>query len=88
MNIQTRKRFFRDLATIRDLDVFDEIELAFDTAHQAERVTDIPGFKMLVHHPGKGRIRVQGYRIGLEVNGDTLVFCCVLPRDTIYTQFP
>jgi mRNA-degrading endonuclease RelE of RelBE toxin-antitoxin system len=88
MIVKTRKRFFQDLENIRSLDVFDEIEAAFDAAHQAESLSEIPGFKRLVHHPNWGRIRVEGYRIGVEINGDTEIFCCVLPRDVVYSQFP
>lgn len=65
MNVRTRKRFFADLGKIRDLDVLDEIEVAFDEAHRAGSMEEVPGFKFLVHHPGRGahpRIRLPDWR--------------------------
>lgn len=88
MKVNVKKRFLQDLEKIRSLDVFDEIEAAFDAAYQAEDFSQIPGFKRLIHHPNWGRIRVEGYRIGVEISGDTVLFCCVLPRDVVYSQFP
>jgi len=34
------------------------------------------------------RLRIGQYRIGIEWNGDTIIFCRVLHRKNIYKYFP
>lgn len=88
MTTQASKRFFRDLSKLNSLEVLDDAEFIFDLAHTVTKPEDIPGFKWLMGYDGNGRIAIGTYRIGVEVQTDTIIFRCVMYRSVVYKFFP
>ena len=88
MIVKYRKAFFNDVEKIKNLKLIEEIEFITEVANQCSTPDEIPGFKMLRQYPGKARIEVKPYRIGVEVLGDTIIFKRVLLRSYFYHQFP
>jgi len=88
MTPQITKRFRTDLARLKSPDTVDTVEFLFNHVKTCNRPEEIPGFKWLTGFPGLGRISVGNYRIGLEVSGEAVKFCCVLHRSVIYSRFP
>ncbi|HSM82462.1 MAG TPA: type II toxin-antitoxin system RelE/ParE family toxin [Nodosilinea sp.] len=54
----------------------------------ATDLTTLPNIKALVGATNRYRIRVGNYRIGLELNGETLEIMRVLHRRDFYRYFP
>jgi mRNA-degrading endonuclease RelE of RelBE toxin-antitoxin system len=88
MTVKTDKRFFRDLARIRSEELLDTTEFILDLTHSTDDVESIPGFKWLTGAGGFARISVGTYRIGLRVDGNTVIFKCILHRSLVYKSFP
>jgi mRNA interferase RelE/StbE len=88
MIVKYRKSFFNDVGRIKNLKLIEEIEFITETANRCSAPVEIPGFKPLRQYPGKARIEISPYRIGIEVVGDTIIFKRVIPRSYFYLQFP
>ena len=88
MIVKYRKAFFNDVGKINNLKLIEEIEFITGVANQCSTPEEIPGFKPLRQYPGKARIEISPYRIGIEVIGDTIIFKRVIPRTFFYLQFP
>jgi len=88
MTVKADKRFFRDLSRVKTLELLDAAEFIFDLAHTTSDIERIPGFKWLTGAEGYARISVGAYRIGLRVDGQTVIFKCFLHRSVVYKDFP
>lgn len=88
MTVKASKRFFSDLSKIKSLETLDAAEFIFDLASTCEGPEDIPGFKWLTGYPKHGRISIGAYRIGVEMDTDTIIFRCVIHRSVVYRHFP
>ena len=88
MKVKYRKAFFTDVENIKDLKKIEEIELIYDLANRCKLPEEIPGYKALRQYPGKARIEIAPFRMGVEVIGNTIIFKRVLPRKIFYSQFP
>jgi mRNA interferase RelE/StbE len=88
MRVIVTDSFYNDLAHIRQKEVIDEALFYIDLCEKVKFVDQIPGYKYLRQYPGKGRIEIAPFRIGVEVIGDTIIFKRILPRAEIYNQFP
>ena len=88
MKIEFRKSFERDLRKIKDGATLQRIQAVIETVESIDSLSDVGGIKKLKAEGAYYRIRVGDYRIGLSLNGDTLVFVRLLPRKEIYRYFP
>ncbi len=88
MNVKYRKAFFTDVENIIDIKKIEGIELIYDLANRCKVPEEIPGYKALRQYPGKARIEIAPFRIGVEVIGNTIIFKRILSRKIFYSQFP
>ena len=88
MIVKYRKSFFNDVRQIAKLKHVNDIEFITELANNASGPDNIPGFKWLRQYPNMARIEIAPFRIGVEVNDDTIIFKRVLPRSVFYHQFP
>ena len=89
MKVQYRKSFLRNLKKLKGQPVYDKIcELVFTTLPEVDRLRDVTGVKAMKGYPGRYRIRIGAYRIGIEVHGDNVEVMCVLHRREFYRYFP
>ena len=88
MRIEFKDSFVRDLKRIRDNSVRDLLRVVVDSAEQAQSLQEISDVKKLKHGDRYFRIRVKEYRIGLKLDGDTLIFVRILHRKDLYRYFP
>jgi len=51
-------------------------------------ISQISGLKKIRGHKRYYRIKIGGYRIGIEIRENTIVFMRVLHRKDIYRYFP
>ncbi|HIK15244.1 MAG TPA: type II toxin-antitoxin system RelE/ParE family toxin [Leptolyngbyaceae cyanobacterium M33_DOE_097] len=89
MKVEYRKLFLKDLKRLKNQPVYQQIyDLIFIALPEAQSLQDLSGVKALVGTTNQYRIRVGDYRIGLELNKDTLEVVRVLHRREFYRYFP
>lgn len=89
MKIEYRKLFLKDLKKLKGSSAYQQIfELAFTTLPAAQSLQSLPNVKALAGYSNRYRIRVGDYRIGIELNGNTLEVMRVLHRREFYRYFP
>lgn len=89
MKVEYRKLFLKDLKKLKSQPVYSQIyDLAFTVLPEAANLQTLPNVKALVGTTNRYRIRVGDYRIGLELNGETLEIMRVLHRRDFYRYFP
>jgi mRNA interferase RelE/StbE len=89
LKVEYRKIFLKDLKKLKNQPVYQQIyDLAFTVLPAATDLTTLPNVKALVGTTNRYRIRVGNYRIGLELNGETLEIMRVLHRRDFYRYFP
>jgi mRNA-degrading endonuclease RelE of RelBE toxin-antitoxin system len=89
LKVEYRKLFLKDLKNLRNQPVYQQIyELSFNMLDSCESLQALPNLKALVGTSNRYRIRVGDYRIGLELNGDTVELMRVLHRREFYRYFP
>jgi len=89
VKIQYRKAFLKDLKKLKGQPVYNRIfRLAFTVLPEANGLKDVANVKAMKGHPGRYRIRVGDYRMGVEVHGDAVEIMRVLHRRGFYRYFP
>ena len=88
MKTAFRESFARDLKGVRDKKLFQRVKDVIDAVEKAESLNDLPHLKKIKGEKNYFRLRLGGYRIGLALENDTLVFVRVLDRKDIYRYFP
>jgi len=89
VEVRYRRRFLRDLKKLRSQPIYGRIfELAFTILPQAQTLRDVASVKAMRGYPGRYRIRVGDYRVGIEVQGGVVEVTCVLHRRDFYRYFP
>jgi len=84
MKVTFRKSFDRDLQALRsDPRLLARIREAIEAIEAAPTLQYVPGLQKLSGMPNYYRIRVGDYRIGLALEGDTIVFVHCLHRKDI-----
>lgn len=86
MNVEAKRSFDRDLKRISDRELRGRIAAAIDDVKQADSPMSIPGIKPL--GGPYYRIRVGNYRLGIRIDGETVLFVRCLHRREIYRDFP
>ena len=89
MEVQYRKAFLKDLKKLKGQPVYDRIfELAFTTLPETSSLQEISNIKAMKGYAGRYRIRVGDYRVGVQMNGNSLELMRVLHRREFYRYFP
>ncbi len=81
--------FLKDLKKLKNQIIYQQVyDLAFETLPNLDSLQNLPNIKALIGSASRYRIRVGDYRIGIEINGDTLELFRVLHRREFYRCFP
>ena len=83
-----RNRFYRNLDSIKDVEIIDEVEAALAEIESAADVSQISCIKKMLGHKHAYRIRISDYRIGIYVQNDVVEIACLEHRSVIYKNFP
>ncbi|WP_325064844.1 type II toxin-antitoxin system RelE family toxin [Dolichospermum flos-aquae] len=62
--------------------------IAFTTLENINSLEEIPDIKAMRGYNDRYRIRINDYRVGIEVNGDIIEVMRVLHRREFYRYFP
>jgi len=88
LNVRFKASFASDLRALNDKSLLERIRSLIAQVESAESLTEIPNLKKLRGGGAYYRARLGDYRVGLAVEGDTIVFVRVLHRREVYRFFP
>lgn len=88
MKVEFNESFLKDIKAVKDKSVLAKVKAAIETAEQADSLDKITHLKKMRGARDYFRIRLGNYRIGVRLDGDTLVFIRFLDRKDIYRYFP
>jgi len=88
MKIRFREKFEKDIESIINQDILDDIIHAIENVEKAKKPYEIDKIKKLKGSNNAFRIKIRKYRIGIYIIKDVVEFTRVLPRDKIYSYFP
>jgi mRNA interferase RelE/StbE len=89
LDVQYREQFLKDLKKLKKQPIYRQVlELTFTTLPQAESLQAIANVKAMAGYPGRYRIRIGDYRVGIEVQDQTLEIIRVMHRRDFYRYFP
>lgn len=74
MNARFKTSFASDLRALNDKSLLERIRLLIAQVESAASLTEIPNLKRLRGGGAYYRARLGDYRVGLAVEGDTIVF--------------
>ncbi len=88
MKIDFLENFLKRDLENRDADLHDRIRKVIRAVASAPSVRDIPNLEKMKGHKTAYRIRTGRYRVGVYVEGDTVIFADFDHRKDIYSRFP
>ena len=88
MRVEFRDSFAKDLKGVKEKGLLGRVREVIEAVEQADSLTELPNLKKLKGRGNYFRVRVGDYRIGVALDGDTVVFVRFLNRKDIYKHFP
>lgn len=88
MKVEFRRTFEKDLKKINDKSLLDKIKSVINSVEAAASLDDIANLKKLKGNEGYFRIRIGDYRLGLFLEGETILVVRVIHRREFYRYFP
>ena len=88
MKVEFNESFLKDLKAVKDKSVLAKVKAAIEASEQADTLDQITHLKKMRGSREYFRIRIGDFRLGLKLEGDTLVFIRFLNRKDIYRFFP
>ena len=88
MKVEFRRTFEKDLKKINEKSLLVKIKSAITSVEEASSLDDVANLKKLKGDEGYFRIRIGDYRLGLFLDGETILFIRVIHRREFYRYFP
>ncbi len=88
MKVKFESTFQKDLTKINDKKILQKLKSIILNCKEAEGVNEIENLKKLQGYKTFYRLRIGDYRVGIEINKDTIIFTRFLHRKDIYKFFP
>jgi mRNA interferase RelE/StbE len=88
LRVAFKKSFVKDLEKLRDAKAKSRVRNAVLHAEAAEALQELGDIRRLRGGEQAYRIRVGDYRLGLILEGNTIVFVRCLHRKDLYRYFP
>lgn len=88
MKVQFERSFAKDLKAVDDRTVLRRVQSLIEQLESSTRLQDIAQVKALEGERGYYRVRVGDYRLGIVLEGDTVILVRILHRKEIYRYFP
>jgi mRNA interferase RelE/StbE len=88
LKVEFNESFLKDLKAVKDKSVLTKVKAAIVAVEQADTLDKITNLKKMRGSREYFRIRIGDFRIGIMLEGDTLVFIRFLNRKDIYRYFP
>jgi len=88
LKVEFHESFLKDLKAVKDKSVLAKGRTAIEASELADTLDRLTHLKKMRGSREYFRIRIGDFRIGLKLEGDTLVFIRFLNRKDIYRYFP
>ena len=88
MKVEFNESFLKDLKAVRDKSVLAKVQAVIASSEKADTLDQLINLKKMRGSREYYRIRIGDFRIGLKLDGETLVFIRFLNRKDIYRYFP
>lgn len=88
MKAEFKESFARDLKKVKDKSLLQRVKATIEQVEQATTPQEIDHLKHLAGSGHYYRIRIGDYRLGLRLDGETIVFVRCLHRREVYRYFP
>lgn len=88
MKIEFSESFLKDLKAVKDKSVLTKVKAAIEASEQADTLDKITNLKKMRGSRDYFRIRIGDFRLGIKLEGETIVFVRCLNRKDIYRYFP
>ena len=88
MEFEFRESFLKDVKHIKEKTVKKKIAAVITEAKSASSIFAMKNVKKMEGGDDYYRVRIGNYRIGIKLQGKTLIFLRCLHRKEIYRYFP
>ena len=88
MKVEFRDSFAKDLKGVKEKGLLGRVREVIETVEKADSLAGLPNMKKLKGGGNYFRVRVGDYRVGVALDGETVVFVRFLNRKDIYKHFP
>ena len=88
MKVEFRDSFAKDLKGVTEKGLLGRVREVIEAVEKADSLAELPNLRKLKGGGNYFRVRVGDYRIGVALDGDTVVFARFLNRKDIYKHFP
>jgi mRNA interferase RelE/StbE len=88
MKVKFESSFEKDLKSIKDAKLLNKLKLIILECKNLDNLGSIKNLKKLRGYDNFYRLRLGNYRLGIELEEDTLIFTRFLHRKDIYKFFP
>ena len=88
MKVEFRESFAKDLKGVKEKGLLGRAREVIEAVEKADSLVELPNLKKLKGGGNYFRLRVGDYRVGVALDGDTVVFVRFLNRRDIYKHFP
>lgn len=88
MKVEFRYSFAKDLKGVKEKGLLGRVREVIEAVEKADSLAELPNLKKLKGGGNYFRVRAGDYRIGVTLDGDTVVFVRFLNRKDIYKHFP
>ena len=88
MRVKYHKRFLKELSKIPSKNRTKIEDFAFNEIPQSESIYQIGRLEKMKGYSSYYKVRFGVYRVGIRIEGDTVIFERVLHRKDLYRYFP
>lgn len=88
MKVEFRKTFEKDLKKLRDKALLNKVKSVIESVESVQSLEELQNLKKLKGEAGYFRIRIGDHRIGLFLQGETVLFVRIIHRKEFYRYFP
>lgn len=88
MIVKIDKSFAKDLVQIKDQRLYNRIGDCIEQIQKADSLSQIGSLRKITLKSHYYRIRLGDFRLGIKVDGTTVIFIRALHRKEIYRYFP
>jgi mRNA interferase RelE/StbE len=88
VKVEFRDSFAKDLKGVKEKGLLGRVREVIETVEKADSLAGLPNMKKLKGGGNYFRVRVGDYRVGVALDGETVVFVRFLNRKDIYKHFP
>ena len=88
MHCSYTRLFTKQVAKLKDKKLLAALKTHLEALNAAEDISQVANVKKLVGYKSYYRLRIQDYRLGIQVVEKTATLACLYHRKDIYKFFP